>query len=103
MPKGKERQLLFKMAEAYWRGGGMTTEELCRLTPAYSQRFGDWRKNGIMITKEKNDAGGYTYFLRTDPEMIDWDNYTLIMRPDIPIKAAGMKVKKDDNQLTIKI
>ena len=99
---GIENKLLTVMAEAYFAGDlGVKTEDLCLITPAYSQRFGEWREKDIIIKKKKNDGGTFTYFLKTDPEMIDWDEFKLIYRAEIPIRHPGRRINKNENQLTI--
>ena len=99
---GIESKLLAVMAEAYLAGGlGVKTEDLCLITPAYSQRFGEWRKKDILITKRKNEGRTFTYYLKTDPEMIDWDEFKLIYRVEVPIRRPGRRIKQDENQMTI--
>ena len=101
---GIESNLLSVMAKAYFAGGlGVKTEDLCLITPAYSQRFGEWRKKDIIIKKKKNEGGTFTYFLKTDPEMIDWDKFKLIYRAEVPIRRPGRQIKKNENQMTINI
>lgn len=95
----KEYRLLSKMAEGYHAGNGVDTMTLCQITPAYSQRFGEWRQKGIQVDKHKNDDGTYTYYLRTDPRMIDWREFKLIYNPDLPAKPRGIKQNPVANQV----
>ena len=84
-PMKIETQLLSKMAEYYYLGQGVSHRILCQITPAYSQRFGDWRKHGIMVRKKSDGHGGFLYSLETDPRLIDWDNFRVKFRMEVPI------------------
>ncbi len=92
------RQLLTKMAEGYHSGKGVDTMTLCQITPAYSQRFGEWKLKDIRIDKIKNDDGHtYTYHLCTDPDSFDWDSLLdskVRLRAAIPLRRKGRTGRK---------
>jgi len=93
-------KLIWRMCEAY--GAGKITpekawvhhRELCQLTPAYSQRFGEWREVGIITEKKPDGQGGFLYRLVTNPSSVDWDQMRLVFRCDDPIKPTHRKDPK---------
>lgn len=95
----KEQILIQRMSEGYYSGKGVDTMTLCKITPAYSQRFGEWQTKckAIKIDKMKRSDGTYTYHLRTDPMAIDWDRMTAKM-PEKRIVRAGKKIEEPELQ-----
>ena len=94
------RLLISRMAETYYPPHkGMNTRTLCKITPAYSQRFGEWKQEGIIVEKMKNDDGHtYTYHLRTDPTTFDWDTLRAVIPRERIRRTKGKVEKKDDGQ-----
>ena len=70
----KSQRLLQAMMESY--PDPVSYKTLMLITPAYSQRFGEWRKVGIKITCESVYGGSY-YHLKTHPEAIDAEHIEL--------------------------
>jgi len=64
----KSQELITQMINAYPQG--VSYKRLALITPAYSQRFGEFAKNGIVINQVNIDGESY-YYLRTHPTAID--------------------------------
>lgn len=100
----KEMILLSRLCEAYYRHKGLRTMELSALTPAYSQRFGEWREFGIVVEKQPDaeHENQFIYCLRTDPATID----ILALRLRVPeqrTKPKGKQIEKGEEQIGMKL
>lgn len=98
-----EHRLLSFMMETYGRYPGKSHRELCLITPAYSQRFGEWKKVGIEVSKESDGVGGFRYKLLTDPGLIDTIEIRLRADVERRAKVKGKAQPITESQIGMKI
>jgi hypothetical protein len=97
-----EHRLLSRMMETFGRSAPVSHRELCLITPAYSQRFGDWKKAAVEIEKQSDGNGGFRYKLLTDPRTIDTMNIRLKLA-DIPATPKSKAAPQSAAQIGMKI
>jgi len=67
--------------------------QLCLISPAYSQRFGEWNEVFKDLIISKQDGPGKAYALAYDPAAIDVRRL-IVKVPDMPIPTRKVSVSR---------